>query len=210
MSLERREVLGLIVTAAALAGCAGTGDDGAAGDGAEDGTDGGETTTSGTTTDSPDDTTSAGGESNDEAERPAVQVASHSEYGDVLADSDGRTLYMFDQDTQGEAASTCYDSCAETWPPLTVSESPSAGSNVTASLETFARENGDEQVTADGWPLYYFAGDSEAGDANGQAVNDVWWVLAPDGTPKRTAESTAAGAAETTTEPTAEAAAGPY
>jgi predicted lipoprotein with Yx(FWY)xxD motif len=36
-------------------------------------------------------------------------------------------------------------------------------------------------VTLNGWPLYYFAGDSAAGDTNGQGVNDVWWVLTPAG-----------------------------
>ena len=42
--------------------------------------------------------------------------------------------------------------------------------------------HGTSQVTYDGWPLYYFQGDEAAGDANGQGLNDVWWVVAPDGT----------------------------
>ena len=112
-----------------------------------------------------------------------VRVASHSDLGDILVDADGVTLYMFDSDTRGDAASTCYDSCAQSWPPLTVAESPTAGADVSASLETFERENGDRQVTANGWPLYYYASDAAPGDANGQGVGDVWWVLAPDGTP---------------------------
>ena len=93
------------------------------------------------------------------------------------------TLYMFDSDTNGEAASTCYDSCADAWPPLTVEGDPTAGDAVTAELDTFEREGGARQVAAGGWPLYYFASDEEPGDANGQGVNDVWWVLRPDGTP---------------------------
>jgi len=57
------------------------------------------------------------------------------------------------------------------------------GDGVSAELTTFEREDGSTQVAADGWPLYYFAPDEAPGDAKGQGVNDVWWVLAPDGTP---------------------------
>jgi Secreted repeat of unknown function len=30
-------------------------------------------------------------------------------------------------------------------------------------------------------PLYYFARDATAGETAGQGVNDLWWVVAPDG-----------------------------
>lgn len=45
-------------------------------------------------------------------------------------------------------------------------------------------------VAADGWLLYYYAEDAEPGDATGQTVGGVWWVLHPDGSPVR--ESTSA------------------
>jgi len=45
------------------------------------------------------------------------------------------------------------------------------------------REGGEVQVAAAGWPLYYFADDGNPGDVAGQGVNDVRWVLAPDGSP---------------------------
>lgn len=112
-----------------------------------------------------------------------VQVRSHSEHGDILVGPDEMTLYMFDQDTQDEGMSSCYDGCADNWPPLTVDDEPVAGDGVTVDLGTFERETGERQVIAGGWPLYYFAPDEEPGDATGQGVNDVWWVLTPDGTP---------------------------
>ena len=96
---------------------------------------------------------------------------------------DGLSLYMFDSDTRGDPTSTCYDSCADAWPPLTVEGDPTAGDGVTAPLDTFEREDGTMQVSAGGWPLYYFASDETPGDLKGQGVNDVWWVLRPDGTP---------------------------
>jgi len=114
-----------------------------------------------------------------------VGVRDHPELGETLVGPDGRTLYMFDRDTQGDGASSCSGDCAGAWPPLTVDGEPTASEGVGADLTTFEREDGSTQVAAAGWPLYYFADDEEPGDANGQGAGDVWWVLSPDGTPKR-------------------------
>jgi hypothetical protein len=92
---------------------------------------------------------------------------------------------MFDRDTEGEKSSACSGDCASAWPPLTVDGNPSTGSGVTADLATFERESGDRQVAASGWPLYYYASDSAPGDATGQGVGGVWWVLGPSGEPIR-------------------------
>ena len=40
-----------------------------------------------------------------------------------------------------------------------------------------AADDGSEQATYNGWPLYYFAQDSAPGDVNGQGVGDVWYVV---------------------------------
>jgi predicted lipoprotein with Yx(FWY)xxD motif len=118
---------------------------------------------------------------NDQTGTGTVQVRSHDDFGDILVDADGMTLYRFDADEAGSAASACHDDCADAWPPLTVSGDPTAGSGVSASLSTFDRDDGSTQVTADGWPLYYFASDGSPGDVAGQGLNEVWWVVAPDG-----------------------------
>lgn len=110
-----------------------------------------------------------------------VQLSAHDEYGDILVGPDGMTLYNFDADEQGAGESSCDDDCAEDWPPLTVTDEPVAGDGVTAELTGFDRGDGETQVAANGWPLYYFTPDDEPGDATGQGVNDVWWVLDPDG-----------------------------
>ena len=118
----------------------------------------------------------------------AAEVAvTTSELGEILVDGEGMTLYLFIPDEQG--ASTCYDECEQNWPPL---EGPAeAVEGVDAALlDTTERDDGSVQVTYNGWPLYYFAGDSAAGDTNGQGVGDVWYAVDRSGDAVR---ETAAG-----------------
>ena len=105
-----------------------------------------------------------------------------SSLGQILVDANGMSLYMFDKDEPDK--SNCYEGCAVKWPPLLVNagEQPTAGEGVTAKLGVTERTDGTYQVTANGWPLYYWFKDVNPGDVLGQAVGDVWWVLAPDGT----------------------------
>lgn len=100
--------------------------------------------------------------------------------GKIVVDGNGRTVYVFDNDTSGK--STCYDDCAAKWPPVPAGEGSPELDGVDASLVgTVTRTDGSKQLTLDGLPLYLYAGDSLAGEATGQAVGDVWWVVAPDG-----------------------------
>lgn len=127
--------------------------------------------------DAPDEPDDAPDEPADDPD--ATVGTAETDLGVVLVDADGMTLYMFDQDPPGESA--CYDGCAATWPPL-IDDDPVAGDGVDASLlGTTERDDGEIQVTYNDMPLYYFANDSEPGDVNGQGVNDVWWVVDPDG-----------------------------
>jgi predicted lipoprotein with Yx(FWY)xxD motif len=72
------------------------------------------------------------------------------------------------------------DSAPRTGPAVTTDAEPTA-EGIEGELGTIEGVEGETQVTLNGWPLYYFAGDSAAGDTNGQGVNDVWWVLTPAG-----------------------------
>ncbi|MFB6137242.1 MAG: hypothetical protein ABEJ42_02730 [Halobacteriaceae archaeon] len=73
---------------------------------------------------------------------------------------------------------------------------------MTADLTTFERADGDVQVAANGWPLYYYADDAAPGDATGQGAGDAWWVLAPDGTPRRSGSGSTTTADSTTADST--------
>lgn len=135
-----------------------------------------------------DDGGSGGSESDED-----IHVRSHSSFGDILVRSDGRTVYMFESDEQGAGASSCDGSCADSWPPVTVEGEPSVGDSVEAEVTTFERDDGSTQVAVDGWPVYLWQNDENAGDTNGQGVNDVWWVLDPAGAPVKEATGGAGG-----------------
>jgi predicted lipoprotein with Yx(FWY)xxD motif len=114
-----------------------------------------------------------------------VALASNPQLGSILADSAGKTLYLFTRDTANTPS--CYGGCASAWPPLLASSgSPAAATGLDASkLGTAARTDGTTQVTYNGWPLYYFAKDLQPGDVNGQGLFGSWFVVSPTGDPIR-------------------------
>lgn len=111
-----------------------------------------------------------------------VQVAEHPQLGRILVDARGRTLYVFLRDEPN--VSNCYDQCAQTWPPLLLSgsEQPSAGPGVGGELGTTTRRDNTRQVTYNGMPLYFYVRDDDPGDAYGQGVGNVWFVVPPGAT----------------------------
>jgi predicted lipoprotein with Yx(FWY)xxD motif len=117
------------------------------------------------------------------ASEPAAQggvtlEVSDTDLGQILVDGDGMTLYVFDNDSDGQSA--CTGDCASNWPPLT--DEVAAGDGVDDSLLGMTeRDDGTAQATYDNQPLYYFAGDQASGDTNGQGVGGIWWVVGPDG-----------------------------
>jgi len=208
MTRTRRDVLrgvGFLTAGGLIAGCSSR-SDGTTSGGADGGGGASDTTTTGGGMTGTDTTTPSGAASSDGSgttasggtSAPTVQVRSHPEYGDVLVDGEGMTLYLFTKDSPG--TSVCTGDCASAWPPL-IGANPEAGEGVTADLGTIEREDGSTQVTANGWPLYYYQADSAPGDATGQGVGDVWYVLSPAGegigrsttTTTRTPTSTPAG-----------------
>jgi len=113
----------------------------------------------------------------------AVMLGQNTALGSFLVDSKGMTLYIFTNDSPG--TSNCNGGCASSWPPFLTSGAPTAGDGVTASmLGTTTRSDGTTQVTYNGWPLYYFAGDKAAGDTNGEGKAGSWYVMTPAGTKK--------------------------
>jgi predicted lipoprotein with Yx(FWY)xxD motif len=113
----------------------------------------------------------------------ALVTAASSKLGMVLVDGGGRTLYLFEKDQPNQSA--CAGACAAAWPVDPSSGTPKAGSGVTASLVgTIKRGDGSTQVTYNHHPLYYYSGDSQPGQHNGQGLNAfgaAWFMVAPGG-----------------------------
>ena len=97
----------------------------------------------------------------------------------LVAGSNGMTVYTFTKDVKDSGKSACSGGCLTTWPALTVAAgaTPTAGTGVTGTLATITRDDGTLQVTYNGLPLYFFAGDKTAGDAHGVYTN--WEAVKP-------------------------------
>ena len=110
------------------------------------------------------------------ADGPAVSLAQVGDLGAVMVGANGHTLYAFTDDPAGET--TCFDACAQAWPPLTVPDDFTISDELKASgAKTIDRPDGTTQLVMGKWALYYYAGDGAPGDANGQGVGGKWYVI---------------------------------
>jgi predicted lipoprotein with Yx(FWY)xxD motif len=109
-----------------------------------------------------------------------LQVYNHPEYGEILADGNDMILYMFTKD--GPNVSNCAGACLESWPPLLAVDNFKLGEGIDDSLLGEAvLPDGSKIVTYNKMPLYYWVGDAQPGDTNGQGVNEVWYVVSARG-----------------------------
>jgi predicted lipoprotein with Yx(FWY)xxD motif len=119
--------------------------------------------------------------------------------GTVLVDSSGRTLYYFIPETGGKIGA-CDASCLATWPPVTVSGSPTSSSGVTGTVGVVSITlNGASvtEVTYNSWPLHRYSGDSASGQANGQGIANVWFAAEPATTSTETGATSGSGSPAT-------------
>jgi predicted lipoprotein with Yx(FWY)xxD motif len=114
---------------------------------------------------------------------------SSTSLGTIVVDTAGRTVYLYDVDKQGATSSACTGGCASAWPAVPAG---SVATGVTGKVGSITGVDGKAQATLDGWPLYYYAKDTAAGDTTGQGVGGIWWVLSPAGQ-KMTGSSGASG-----------------
>ena len=101
--------------------------------------------------------------------------------GLLLVDGTGYTIYRYDRDTPNPSRSNCTDACAAKWIPV------KAGGNLPpidvdqSLIGQITRDDGSQQLTLAGWPLYHFTGDTEPADTSGQGLDQAWYPIAPDG-----------------------------
>lgn len=115
--------------------------------------------------------------------RTDIHLDSNAAVGTHIVDKDGRSLYYFSNDVNGQTA--CTGGCLTTWPIFyadTITTTFSGGL-LASDFKTITTSGGAKQTTYKGWPLYYYApsGVAElAGETKGEGVNNIWFVAKPN------------------------------
>jgi predicted lipoprotein with Yx(FWY)xxD motif len=111
-----------------------------------------------------------------------VKTAHNSAIGATIAVApNGRTLYELRPETSHHLLCTS-SACLQSWPPLKVHSAKTKlhkAAGIKGKLGTIHR-SGFFQVTLKGRPLYFYAGDSAKGQANGQGIKTfggTWHVV---------------------------------
>ena len=102
----------------------------------------------------------------------AYDSTTESLVGGANSANPGFALYVFNNDL-GSAGSECNDACATNWPPVLVTD---GAASMLPGISLIDRNDGTKQAAYKGRPLYFFAGDTQAGDMTGDGVNDVWFL----------------------------------
>jgi len=111
------------------------------------------------------------------ADDNTVKVMTSEKHVQYLTDAKGMTLYWFKRDTPGMSA--CGSRCADNWPIFYRETIEVTGDLKAEDFGTITRSDGKKQTTFRGYPLYYFAGDANPGEANGQGINGMWFTVGP-------------------------------
>jgi predicted lipoprotein with Yx(FWY)xxD motif len=161
----------LLTGAMVVAGCGGD-----SGSGTTTTTAGATTTTSGATTTTGAETTTSG------TTAATLGLADNSTIGQqILVDGNGKTVYLFDPDGTN-TMSQVPDNIKANWPPVAATGTPTAGAGLDATKLTVSMQaDGTDQVLYNGHLLYTFVGDAAAGDANGQGLGGIWFVVSASG-----------------------------
>jgi predicted lipoprotein with Yx(FWY)xxD motif len=120
-----------------------------------------------------------------------VSTSKNAKLGTILVS--GKTVY-----TLKASKISCNAACLKVWPPLLLPKGMTkakAGSGVSAAkLGTVKRSGGALQVTYAGKPLYWFVGDTGAGQVHGN-VTDTWgkWSAVVTAKPTSTSSGTGSG-----------------
>ena len=122
-----------------------------------------------------------------------INLSTSATLGSYLSDKEGRSLYFFATDANGQAS--CSGACEAAWPAFFVDNltADKLGEGLAFSdFGTITTASAKKQLTYKGWPLYYYApvtsGDGyggvntleAAGKTTGDGVGGVWFIAKPD------------------------------
>ena len=104
--------------------------------------------------------------------------------GDYLVNQDGKPLYIYGGDTPGDCESppksNCVANCVASWPPYAATPRVLAEGLDSALFGSIVREDGSQQTTYRGWPLYAFRSDAKpetpAGAILGEGKRQLWFT----------------------------------
>jgi predicted lipoprotein with Yx(FWY)xxD motif len=89
-----------------------------------------------------------------------ITLEKTKQFGKILADSRGWTIYAFSKDKKNKDTCQNSSSCTQLWPPVVTKGKPVAAAGVKQSLlGTIKLKNGKLQVTYNGLPLYTYVAD---------------------------------------------------
>lgn len=124
-----------------------------------------------------------------------VSLATSATLGSYLTDKNGRSLYFFATDANGQTS--CTGGCEALWPAFFVdnltADKIDAGL-ILADFATITTASGKKQLTYKGWPLYYYAPVSgsdgyggggintpeASGKTTGDGIDGTWFIAKPD------------------------------
>lgn len=114
-----------------------------------------------------------------------VNITANKFLGNYLVNQSGFALYYFSDDAGGLDASTCYDECAEKWPPFYAETITLPDSLRPVDFATITRTDGSKQTTFKGWPLYLYSRDGAPGDVFGNDQEGKrWHIIDPQDQPQ--------------------------
>jgi predicted lipoprotein with Yx(FWY)xxD motif len=127
----------------------------------------------------------------------SLSVANVTGLGSALVDGRGHTVYVLTAD--GKTSLPCEDStgCTKAWPDVALPDGVSAakaGTGVDASLLGTKKVGTETYVTYNGWLLYEFVKDTDAGQGHGEGIKSfggTWYALDAKGAPITAASAAA-------------------
>jgi predicted lipoprotein with Yx(FWY)xxD motif len=119
-------------------------------------------------------------DSNDPA-KSQLRAARPFDLGPMLVDGTGYTVYRYDKDSTTPPRSACVGACTEKWLPVRAAGQPSLIGVDPSLVGKLNRDDGTDQLTLAGWPLYHYLPDEMPGETLGQGVGDAWYPITPDG-----------------------------
>jgi len=114
-----------------------------------------------------------------------IEMVNDNQFGKILTNQNKQAIYFLANDVT--RVSNCNGECADTWPPVIrdLAEITLSSQLNRDDFGTFIREDGQNQLTYKGWPLYYFAPNKDRvleapGAVLGDGKGGVFHVAKPD------------------------------